>query len=115
MTQGVPGTVQHGSRTCYNQGCRREECAAANAAYKRRKRLADRPSEPYHLSLVNAEPFQAVIQELRKSHPLQVIAEVCGVSRYDLTLIALGHRQRIRLDTARKLRRGLLSMLPESA
>lgn len=30
----------HGTRACYKRGCQRDECRAANAAYKRSRRAA---------------------------------------------------------------------------
>lgn len=64
---------------------------------------------PYHLSLVDAEPFADVLDHVRKSYPLRVVAEITGVSRYELTLISNRRRTRIRQETAAKLRDGLLS------
>ena len=66
----------------------------------------------YHASLVGTAPFLPVLDELRKVHTVGAIAQASGLSRYEVNLIVNHHRDRIRVDTAQKLRAGCLSLLP---
>ena len=73
------------------------------------------PPMHYHMSLVGVSPFLPVLEELRKTTSVRAIAEASGLSRYEVNLIVNHHRDRIRVDTAEKLRRGCLSLLPSEA
>lgn len=67
---------------------------------------------PYHITHVDAEPYRRVIAEAHRHHPMRVIADATGISRYRLTQIESGRVWRIRTDTARRLRAGLPALLP---
>ncbi len=43
--RGVHGTAEHGTLSCYTNGCRRAECRAAMTAYHREWRQARRAAQ----------------------------------------------------------------------
>ena len=57
MTSKTP--PQHGERRCYIAGCRRPECAAANAAYCKRYRVYRHTNGPRR---VDAQPYIELAQ-----------------------------------------------------
>lgn len=83
----------HGRRACYQQGCRRLECRAANARYSR----THQPS-----TWVEASTARAHLTHLMKLTPsigILQCSKLSGISRAKLLRIRNGQQQRITLTT----------------
>jgi hypothetical protein len=97
--------VEHGSRSCYNRGCRRPECVAAERAYNQKRRTVKKTgsTSTKRLSTVNSgadavvSPLHAVPSPEREPGPTEsaVLAEIEGLSTADsrpgVVALALAH------------------------
>lgn len=84
----------HGTRSCYTAGCRREECREANRLYAaKRERLAlyGRPTT----DLVPAAPVRAHVARLQAAGVgWRRIAELAGIGTGPMKKLLWGHRSR---------------------
>jgi hypothetical protein len=95
----VRPVLRHGTRTCYQHGCRRFECALANSRYIRafRARAAS--------TMVPARPVRSHLLFLNEQRAMGVttIALVAGAHVRTVHDILRGRQRRVHADLARRL------------
>lgn len=97
----------HGTKNQINAGCRCDSCRLTAFVMERRSLYRS-------VTKIDAAPFAYVLDvALNSGIKLAAIAAASGVSRSELTSIRYGQRERLWPETARKLRVGLLSFIPE--
>lgn len=88
--------MKHGTRVCYQSGCRCRPCRLANAAAVASCR-ASRGADPW----IDAEPVQAHLRALEaRQIGTRQVAKCSGLSRSVLQAIRSGARTRIRQSDA---------------
>lgn len=98
--------AEHGTRSCYVQGCRRPECRAANAAYRAdaRKRAAEgdttdrRTCRP---DIVDAAPARAHLLKLKED-------------KFPMSDVAKALEGELSYHTILKVRRGQIDRIAEN-
>ena len=100
--------AEHGTRSCYQRGCDRPECAEAARAYDRlRKRQQRRPDEALASAFVPAGPVRRHLLDLVAAGlSLRSIADTIGVSHVALVKLSDGRTKKVR----RTLRSALLAV-----
>lgn len=101
----------HGTRRCYQAGCRLPECRAAQAAYMREEMRRRRRPGPKTPSAVPAGETRTHLQDLRVAGiGVRQIAAVANVSFSVVQDVLHGRRKRIRPGT----RDRLMAVMPTS-
>lgn len=105
MAVGV--VIRHGTKAQINAGCDCDSCRLTAFVIERRSLYRS-------ITKIDAAPFAYVLDvALNSGIKISTIAERCGLSRSELTSIRYGQRELLWPETARKLRVGLLSFIPE--
>ncbi|MFI6103206.1 multiprotein-bridging factor 1 family protein [Streptomyces sp. NPDC051310] len=100
MTRKPP--PQHGERRCYIAGCRRPECAAANAAYCKQYRVTRYRTGPKR---VDAGPYADRVRRYADlGWSRRQIAEQAGISETTIVDLLSGHAKRLNPDSAAAIR-----------
>jgi transcription factor WhiB len=96
--------VEHGTRRCYQAGCRLAECRAAEVAYQRDVRRRKRRPDPETPRTVAVGETRTHVQALRAAGlGLRQIAAEAGLSFSVVQEIAGGVRKKIRPETRDRL------------
>ncbi|MFD3568492.1 hypothetical protein [Streptomyces sp. NPDC058667] len=100
MTRKTP--PQHGERRCYIAGCRRPECAAANAAYCKQYRSRRYRGGPKR---VDAAPYAAHVRRYADlGWSRSQIAEMAGTSETTIVDLLSGEAKRLNPGSAAAIR-----------